>query len=90
MVEIPIFNKESLHFFATLLESTKNTNASAVSNESFGSVVSDISELFGHHKKQAPPPPPPPPPKPTIIAQPVQQNVGGSGGLVEASSSTLT
>lgn len=55
-----------------------------------GSVVSDISELFGHHKKQAPPPPPPPPPKPTIIAQPVQQNVGGSGGLVEASSSTLT
>lgn len=55
-----------------------------------GSVVSDISELFGHHKKQAPPPPPPPPPKPTIIAQPVQANIGGSGGLVEASSSTLS
>lgn len=54
-----------------------------------GSVVSDISELFGHHKKQAPPLPPPPPPKPTIIAQPVQANVGGGGGLVEASSSTL-
>jgi hypothetical protein len=52
-----------------------------------GSVVSDISELFGHHKKA--PPPPPPPPKPTAIVQPTAVNLAGSTGVVQGQASTL-
>jgi len=52
-----------------------------------GSVVSDISELFGSKKKA--PTPPPPPPKPTTIASPVSSNIAGSVGIVQGQESTL-
>jgi hypothetical protein len=56
-----------------------------------GSLVSDISELFGHHDnkpKPAPAPAPPPPPKP--IAQAGAINLAGTGGIIQGSSSTLS
>lgn len=50
-----------------------------------GGLVSDVSELFGHHKSQEQPPPPPPPP----IPQSTQVNLAGTTGLVQAQPSTL-
>ncbi len=56
-----------------------------------GSLVSDISELFGHHdNKPAPAPAPPPPPPPKPIAQAGAINLAGTGGIVQGSSSTLS
>ena len=57
-----------------------------------GSLVSDISELFGHHDKKqeatAPAPAPPPPPK--QVAQAGAINLAGTGGIIQGSSSTLS
>ena len=52
-----------------------------------GGLVSDISELFGHHKAEPKPPPPPPPPK--IVQAPAQINLAGTGGVVQSQPSTL-
>jgi len=50
-----------------------------------GGLVSDISELFGHHKQQEAPPPPPP----KVVQTPTQINLAGAGGIVQAQPSTL-
>ena len=56
-----------------------------------GSLVSDISELFGHHdKKPAPAPAPAPPPPPKPVAQAGAINLAGTGGTVQGTSSTLS
>ena len=57
-----------------------------------GSLVSDISELFGHHDKKptAPGPAPTPPPPPKQIAQAGAINLAGTGGVIQGSSSTLS
>lgn len=56
-----------------------------------GSLVSDISELFGHHdKKPAPAPAPAPPPPPKPVAQVGAINLAGTGGTVQGTSSTLS
>lgn len=57
-----------------------------------GSLVSDISELFGHHDKKATPtaPAPAPPPPPKLIAQAGAINLAGTGGVIQGSSSTLS
>ncbi len=50
-----------------------------------GGLVSDISELFGHHKSEQAPPPPPP----KTVEAPAQINLAGTIGLVQAQPSTL-
>ena len=57
-----------------------------------GSLVSDISELFGHHDKKptAPGPAPTPPPAPKQIEQAGSINLAGTGGIIQGSSSTLS
>jgi len=50
-----------------------------------GGLVSDISELFGHHKTEQAPPPPPP----KLVAAPAQINLAGTIGLVQSQPSTL-
>ena len=50
-----------------------------------GGLVSDISELFGHHDQEKKPPPPPPP----VEKEPTQVNLAGAGGIVQAQPSTL-
>lgn len=57
-----------------------------------GSLVSDISELFGHHDKKptAPGPAPTPPPPPKKIEQAGAINLAGTGGIIQGSSSTLS
>jgi hypothetical protein len=57
-----------------------------------GSLVSDISELFGHHdkKQQAPAPAPAPAPPPKKIDQAGAINLAGTGGIVQGSTSTLS
>jgi hypothetical protein len=50
-----------------------------------GGLVSDISELFGHHKQQEAPPPPPP----KVVQAPTQVNLAGAGGIVQSQPSTL-
>lgn len=57
-----------------------------------GSLVSDISELFGHHdkKQQAPAPAPAPPPPPKPVSQAGAINLAGTGGIIQGSTSTLS
>tara|TARA_R100000951_G_scaffold41788_1_gene35239 strand:- start:10676 stop:11737 length:1062 start_codon:yes stop_codon:yes gene_type:complete len=55
-----------------------------------GSLVSDISELFGHHDKKPTVSTPTPPPQPKPVQQAGAINLAGTGGIIQGSSSTLS